>query len=227
MKIIMIFDERLGHNMSKKRFWDEFYSKNNKSSFEWLLEYNELVEAIDVSRSFSASRLMLDIGCGSSTFSCEFQKSLRQQSMLICADFSRDALLMLKKKHESSTNTTPLIDYIQCDGRRLPFRDGIFDLAIDKGYLDSILKDANMKLAHQKAFESLRATLKCVSSRGVLFQITDEPPELRLSFLDDFKLTSSSSSNFQLLNTTFKQIDLERNASTYFLYLISKESESD
>lgn len=193
--------------MWKKEFWDSFYAKkhNKRNKFEWLIDYKEFVDTIDIN-VIGAMTLLLDIGCGTSTFSRELQASLSRPCMLVCADFSHQALSSLMHQHQQHLDST-YVDYVQCNGRNLPFRNNLFDLGVDKGYVDSLLKGPTQDDANK----SIASVMEKINERGVLFQITDEPPELRQSLLDKhFNLTSS-----------FKQIELEN--SIYFLYIINKK----
>lgn len=205
--------------MSHEIFWDSFYSKRDRESFEWLVDHNELanLNTLDLtSRTQENLDLMLDVGCGTSTFSSELQLSCNQPSFLICVDFSHRALSILDQTLLKSNRRSALLDFVQCDGRNLPFRSQLFDLIIDKGYLDSVLKSEEKPTEY--ATKSIRSAVeKLEPSSGRLVQITDEPPELRMALLDEF-----ASSNRLDLNTTFKQIDLEQRNSTYYMYLISK-----
>lgn len=211
--------------MSEKVFWDRFYQKHGENSFEWLLDYSEFSDSTGESPSLGSNkntRLILDVGCGSSTFGYQLQKSLKFPSLLICADFLHLPLAFLKTKHfvECENNAVvPLVDYVQCDAKRLPFRDDLFDLVIDKGYLDSILKAKVYLDSLENAFKSMASILEKVNERGTLVQITDETPELRLGLLDEF---SQSSSNRFLISYTFKEIEITKNNSIFYFYFINK-----
>ena len=200
--------------MSSKSYWDLFYKKQQKKSFEWLVDNSCLDQLMPQIKINSKITFLLDVGCGSSLFSSQLKESLLQPAMLLCADFSFEALLHLK-----SCSPAKAIDFIQCDCKRLPFRLSLFDLAIDKGYLDSVLKQlsfVSVSKAMSETLESMYTILEKLDENQLLIQITDEQPELRISLLDEFRFKNDS---FEI-NYSFKEIQV--NESTYFAYFINK-----
>jgi SAM-dependent methyltransferase len=215
--------------MSKKIYWDKFYKKNDKQPFEWLIEFKDLKNNQEIVTDSNADSileslnlkgqdltLLVDVGCGTSLFSYGVQSSLRYKSLLVCSDFSDQALSILKEKHESY-NT--IIDYVQCDGKNMPFRNDIFDIAIDKGYIDSLLKSSDMNTALENAIVSIENILIKIDSsnkKAFVLQITDETPELRLSLLDQIGNKTLT------VSYTFKEIDLGHDL-IYYCYFIKKK----
>lgn len=215
-------------NMSQKLYWDKFYSKHNQSSFEWLIDHRDLNDQIDLCESEQPSehhtQILLDIGCGSSIFSHKLRKN--GSPLLICADFSQEALALLRNKHteldvnaNNQNRQRQYVDYVQCDCRYLPFRDDLFDLVIDKGFLDSLLKtNLDSSKAMLNASTSMRSILEKLATNGRLVQITDEEPDLRSSLLDE--LLFKYNCNFSY---SFKEFEVENKSSTfYYFYFIEK-----
>ena len=202
--------------MSEKKFWNSFYTKNNKQTFEWLINYDDFVKNLNLNEfNTNANRaFLLDAGCGTSIFSSKLRDSLRDESLLICADFSREALEFLKQKQNNSS----YIDHVQCNCKYLPFRNDLFDLIIDKGYLDSVLKSPKP--------DSIKNALECFNSllnkldysdklyKKFLLEITDETPELRISLYDQY----SNSNQFSYF---FKEIHIG-NDLYYYAYFVYK-----
>jgi hypothetical protein len=200
--------------MSSKSYWDLFYKKQKIKSFEWLVDNSCLEQLLPQINKSNTIAFLLDVGCGSSLFSSQLKESLPEPAMLLCADFSFDALLRLK-----SSTSAVAIDFIQCDCKRLPFRSSLFDLAIDKGYLDSVLKQLTLVSANKamsETLESMSTILEKLDENKLLIQITDEQPELRISLLDEFHFGNSS---FEI-NYSFKEIHV--NESIYFAYFINR-----
>lgn len=120
--------------MSQRLFWDKFYKKNNKNPFEWIVDTSSISEILSQINSFEkkASDLqtfLLDAGCGSSLYSSRLSESLPYKNYLLCADFSGDALELIKSNQEES-NMLLNVDFIQCNCKRLPIRDNVFDLIL-------------------------------------------------------------------------------------------------
>lgn len=202
------------HLMSQKTYWEKFYGQHNQ--FEWLLDFKKHLKEDELSDSVpKTTAFMLDIGCGTSSFSSDFQSSLKQSSFLICSDFSSQALSILKNNSSQSS----LIDYVQCDCLHLPFRDDLFDVALDKGLLDSLLKSKQPESAIRNSVMCMSGLLRLLESnksdnnRSVLIQITDEVPELRLSLIDQ---VNTESSRFYY---SFKEIELSDSSSLYVYFV--------
>ena len=200
-------------NMSKKSFWNKFYKQHSNENFEWLLEFNDslksLVANIQSVNNGEKITLLLDVGCGTSKFSHDLKKSMNT-NFLLCSDFSYEALDLLKSKSKLQT-----IDYVQCDCKYLPYRDNLFDLIIDKGFSDSLLKETNAQKSTQLTIKSIENQLEKVQQNGVIIQITDEEPELRIASLFD---------QLKDIEYTFKEIELDSGAN-YFVYFLNKKIE--
>ncbi|RNA41290.1 14 kDa phosphohistidine phosphatase-like [Brachionus plicatilis] len=170
-------------NMSKKSFWQKFYSKHSTDTFEWLIQFDDSLSSLIENATDSVNKsLILDVGCGTSQFSHKLKSSMPSANFLICSDFSHQALELLRSKSNSQT-----IDFVQCDCKKLPYRHGLFDLIIDKGFTDSLLKETNTKKSIQQTIDSIDNHLDKLDNLGFLIQITDEDPELRISgILDHF-----------------------------------------
>ena len=142
--------------MAEKKFWDKFYAKHHQESFEWLVDYGEaeqIVPSLIQANDVQSQDFILDCGCGTSLFSYQLLDSFKQTQQsgefLLCADFSSDALELLKKKQgELEKPLSSRVDFVRCNCKHLPFRDNLFDLIVDKGYLDSLLKEVNANHAY-------------------------------------------------------------------------------
>lgn len=199
--------------MSSKSYWDLYYTKKQQiQSFEWLVD-SSCLDHLMLQIDNTTTTFVLDIGCGSSLFSRQMTERLAQPGLLVCVDFSNEPLKYLK-----SISTRLAVDFVQCNCKRLPFRSDLFDLGVDKGYLDSVLKQltlVSVNTAMNETLESLRVCLEKLDENKLLLQITDEQPELRMSLLDEFK------DDLFEINYSFKEIN-DANESTYFAYFINK-----
>lgn len=76
--------------------------------------------------------LVLEIGAGTGTFTCTLRK---QDNLVISSDFSKEMIARAKSKNENIDH----IIYLQCDGEKLPFKNGIFDQVICIGLLHHMI----------------------------------------------------------------------------------------
>jgi hypothetical protein len=175
---------------------------------------------------------LLDAGCGTSMFGFDLSRSINSPVSLVCADFSREALNILRKKHndqllETSTarkrntsnslsqSSSLTIDYIECNCKYLPFKHDSFDMIVDKGYLDSVLKATNSTQSIKSSSRAICNLLESLNINGYLLQITDETPDLRMSLFDQLKHDGFKVGYF------FKEIDLD-NDRVYYAYFLRK-----
>ena len=130
-------------------------------------------------------------------------------------------LNILKKQNKNSSFSK--IDYVLCDCKNLPFCDNFFNLAIDKGYLDSILKSANSP--YSSAINSLENLLNKLDScdnenNNYIIQITDEVPELRIDLFD--RLLVHLVKNKDNIRFKFNYKEIHVNNQSYFVYYLYK-----
>ena len=215
--------------LSRKAFWDTYYTAN-QSKFEWLLgssDTQDVISQILPARSFS----LLDIGCGASTLAtdvCYFaQKGIGQVSAVLF-DISHGALEIQQKFHreiekryvkemDKRKKGQPLniemdnirFYYIQGDVKKMPFQAKTFDVVLDKGTTDSLLKDSQHGGAY--AQELVCQVQYVLAPGGHYVQVTDEDPDLRLTFMQKHWHSGSVS---------YKAVD--HGGHEYFIYIAKK-----
>mmetsp|Transcript_41228 Transcript_41228/g.81092 ORF Transcript_41228/g.81092 Transcript_41228/m.81092 type:complete len:247 (+) Transcript_41228:59-799(+) len=156
-------------------WWQKFYSKKGNSPFDWFEADQELVfEHLTRASSTNPSSNILHLGCGTSTW-CELLEDAFPSSRVTHLDVSELAVQTVKKR-------LPGKAIVVCaDARSLPFPDAELDLVVDKGAIDVFLV-SGMK---EDASRVLSEVARVLRPGGVYFQITAEPPELRIPSLED------------------------------------------
>ncbi|RUS91398.1 hypothetical protein EGW08_000828 [Elysia chlorotica] len=239
-------DEKL----SKFSYWKNRYKYRNKDVFEWFLEPGEIVEPIlnniahiqaqhSVGKTNSFLRY-IDIGCGLSDLSLHVLIHCPRPLSAAMVDFVSEALQYQNKRMQEyqqmvQLNSESTLHLICADVLCLPFRAGEFDVAIDKGTMDALLKDKGQ--GHFKSGLLMAEVTRLLSPGGRYLQISDEDPDSRLLFLESISNTKRAAWNcgkrveetheesmcgaapdfHKLSSWNFKSIQLKF-GSEYFLY---------
>ena len=124
-----------------------------------------------------------------------------------------------------------IVEHVQCDCSRgrLPFRDDMFDLIIDKGFTDSVLKNADTASATGNALATIESLVRKLDRTRVdatLVQITDEAPEMRINLLDQLDIILQRSvrlhyKSIELLDGDDNIYNHDDDAHSYFVYFLS------
>ena len=239
-KALFIVDVADGWSkLSSQKYWDKFYEKeydHQRQSFEWLFEYNDCKHVINQCLNKDHLNTVMDLGCGTSSLGVDMLTSIKEQIQMVLLDSSPKALSIQRERHNQShhlrtTNlkkdlvsskndidqlkTQPLPILISVDARVLPFKDGVFDVVIDKGTSDSLLKDR--KGGTDTVRQIWSEVIRVLHPGGRMLQITDEDPDSRMALLDkcirkrcDVEVTCSS-------------LHTKKNNWNYFVYVISKK----
>ena len=128
-------------------------------------------------------------------------------------DFSQGALLFQSHvfaQSNQSRNGGHTFCTIKGDATNLPVESETFDVVIDKGTVDSVLKD--ISTGSIMAGKVIAECVRVLCTSGVLLQMTDEDPDLRLALIDSLAL--SVTTNFKVVSTQQGQ--------EYFLYQVKK-----
>ncbi|XP_013383346.1 citrate synthase-lysine N-methyltransferase CSKMT, mitochondrial [Lingula anatina] len=121
-----------------------------------------------------------------------------------------------KKSSKLKTKMTSF--FLCCDAEMLPLKDHSMDLVIDKGTVDSVLKDKNNGLS--RARQMLKEAARILTPGGHYIQFTDEDPDARLSLLEnslcDFDV-------YRHFNITYSSLGFYGNGIEYFLYVVVRK----
>lgn len=158
---------------------------------------------------------VLDLGCGTSVVSNIMYKTCQLPLQLFCLDYAVDAVnyQRLKASKLSRGHHNSNMFYINGDATQLPFVSNLFDVIIDKGTTDSLLRIHDG--ATDAVTKCLSESLKCLTSNGAILQITDEDPDTRVTFIETIlKQTENPNCNISF-RTLCSSNDFE-----YFMYVI-------
>ncbi|KAK2188644.1 hypothetical protein NP493_126g04017 [Ridgeia piscesae] len=221
--------------MSKQAYWDEYYAlPKHKRPFDWLLDYTDVRDLLEAQLPATGHFVFLDVGCGTSSFASNvvFHNSPRVHTTGFCLDFSQPALLYQRQRHQrevcrriehNTSSKSPRIVspsesnlcFLRADARHFPFPNDLFYFVVDKGTTDAVLKDTRSGIA--TATRILQESLRVLKTSGTLWQITDEDPELRASFVHD----RGRHIGMDGLRVSFRAIEPNRGGE-YFVYTIRK-----
>lgn len=233
--------------MADQSFWNNFYaSRQGDKLFDWFVRFDDvrahLEPYLPPVGNNSLTRI-LEIGCGTSDFSLKLFEHLNRKCRIDCIDFSPEAIRALEKvirergffaktSDEEGSLETSLdprdwtgLTCHQADAKSLPFKEGTFLLAIDKGTSDAVLKGPNGDSAF---VDVVKECLRVLKPNGKLVQFSDEAPELRLNVLEHVKSefylqTGLANSKSCKIRVSWRELDT-RAGFQHFLYVVHKET---
>ena len=182
---MFIIPDRFGH-LASREYWDNLYTNTKENqSFEWLASYDVIRDKLHQILPARPFR-MLDLGCGTSDVTLQLLQDVDQQVEAWCVDYSMAALNLLRSRQlsalERSKNPNSVLYCVTADVTKLPFPGGFFDVVLDKGTSDSLMKDVTE--GRQSAQCLVHEALRVLESTGTLVQVTDEDPDLRMTLLE-------------------------------------------
>lgn len=170
---------------------------------------------------------ILEIGCGTSDISFELFNHLEGRCTIDCVDYSEKAVKIMKSRLEELKRQNKVINSVNCgitfhvaDARFLPFNDQQFDLSIDKGTSDAILRAKN---GEEEFIKTITENLRVLRNGGILLQFSDEGPESRMDLLHktiDIIGKVHESRNFR---AHYKELGCYQGID-YFMYTVHKKT---
>ncbi|XP_077867422.1 citrate synthase-lysine N-methyltransferase CSKMT, mitochondrial-like isoform X2 [Saccoglossus kowalevskii] len=208
------------NGMSKQSTWNRFYKmrqEKGEKSFDWFVKYDDIKESLEQYMPNDCAVQpfqLLDIGCGTSDFSSKLFSDIKASKLLYCIDFSQNAISHLVSLNmDSTTSLDHQIQFIIADATSLPFTSSTFDLVIDKGTLDAVLRNDN---GADMAVSAISEAIRVLKTNGHFLQISDEQPDTRFELLQQIAMKYNCQ-----LSVNFKQIDTSFGME-YFIYTINK-----
>eukprot|EP00929_Paragymnodinium_shiwhaense_P103216 TRINITY_DN66546_c0_g1_i1.p1 TRINITY_DN66546_c0_g1~~TRINITY_DN66546_c0_g1_i1.p1 ORF type:complete len:228 (+),score=24.93 TRINITY_DN66546_c0_g1_i1:1-684(+) len=161
----------------KHSYWDDRYSKDPEP-FDWYQRYSGLKDLIG--QYVKKSDHILQVGCGNSRLTEDMYED--GYTSMANIDISKVVIDHMTDAHRDKAGLT----WQQMNACALDFPDDTFDVALDKGTLDSVLCGEGSTANVAKMCSEMSRVLK---PDGVYFIVSYGTPENRLSYLenDDFK----------------------------------------
>ncbi|CAF1093725.1 unnamed protein product [Adineta ricciae] len=200
-------------DLSKQAYWDERFL--TEDSFEWFGDCSRLYPVLDQHFKSSPSRVLLHLGCGSSSLAEEMCN--RHYCHLV---YNVDYSFGILDKRRSIKTNQHVIDWIALDIRAMPLRSNYFDTIIEKGTLDVFFVGHEHHLWNppeelkEKIDLILTQISQCLqSNHGRFISISFQQPHFRRPFLAKRKYQWS----IQVHSVTDGNESVE-----YFVYVMRK-----
>ncbi|XP_064649297.1 eEF1A lysine and N-terminal methyltransferase-like [Lineus longissimus] len=156
-------------------YWEEFFKKRGKKSFEWYGEYADICGILH--KYVKTSDKILMVGCGNSQLSADMYDIGLQA--ITNVDISDVVIKQMKEKNKDRTE----MSFVKMDVTKMDFEAGSFSTVIDKGTLDALFTDKSDDVVKtvEKMFAEIGRVLRvggryiCVSlaQRHILDKIMD------------------------------------------------------
>lgn len=212
-------------DLSKKSFWEKFYTQLNNKNFEWFLGYEDLKEYLNDALEQNSKEIprILEIGCGTSNLSLQIFNHLQGRCIIDCVDYSKEAIRIMNSRLEKLTTEKKIftqhklkgrVSFHVADAQFLPFDNEQFHLSIDKGTSDAVLRAEN---GDDEFIRTVTENLRVLRNGGTIIQVSDEGPESRMDMLEKVTKVYQECS----LHTRCKNLGCFQGIE-YFLYTINK-----
>ncbi|XP_052824484.1 citrate synthase-lysine N-methyltransferase CSKMT, mitochondrial isoform X3 [Octopus bimaculoides] len=176
-----------GEALSKLKYWKYHYKKNlrEQNEFDWLLNSETVSNSVLNQLAIVQGNTILDLGCGMSSVSQKLLKKSQHPIFVHSLDYVASVIEHQKKLHSvvPKGNLSSGFDCIIADACLLPYKDKVFDIVVDKGTMDSLLKDDIKERRMQKFACLLEESLRILRPGGCFMQFTDEDPDIHYDIL--------------------------------------------
>ena len=156
-----------------------------KKEFDWLLDSSTVSYDIISRLENSTGHKILDLGCGNSSVSQKVIEKCRYAINIHCLDYVPSVIDHQAKLHSKLKRGHPSSCFVGIVGEAcaLPYCDNMFDIIIDKGTMDSLLKDSDKDRRQKKIILFLSESLRVLAPEGNFLQFTDEDPDIHYDTL--------------------------------------------
>lgn len=158
------------------QYWDDRYKESEKP-FDWYFGWKRLSK--EIKGQYSASDNVLVLGCGNSEMSDDML--VEGFPRIVSIDISPSVIVQMKEKYAGKKQ----LEWMEMDCTKMDaFKDGEFDLVIDKGTIDAIMCGLNSGPLVDKTMGEVFRVLK---KHGRLIVITFGSPSQRLPVMRQTK----------------------------------------
>lgn len=119
----------------KKEYWDSFFQKRGKKSFEWYGEFRDFKQYFQEEVTNKQQVQVLNIGCGNSELSAQLYDA--GYANLTNVDFSEVVIREMISKNQKRKQ----MKWLVMDMLNMSFENESFDVVIDKGALDALYSE--------------------------------------------------------------------------------------
>jgi len=145
--------------------WDKIYSKHSDVLEHFSLGYQALKPVFDA--NVNSKTGVAIVGCGISSLGADMAADGYKK--IANFDYSTVCIQRMKQKY----NDNPELTYTRLDLRHTPFTPPSFNVVIDKGTLDSMIKDCKGSLLEELIINYLYKIHSALNTNGVFFLITE------------------------------------------------------
>merc|ERR1711904_47554 len=196
----------------RKEYWDERYTKDTEP-FDWYQRYEGIKSTLD--RYVQPSHKVLMVGAGNSRLSEELYE--QQVKNITNIDISEVCVNHMKAKHEDK----PEMQWQKMNCTSLEFADVTFDVAIDKGTMDSILCGEGSTKHCSKMMSEISRVLK---PGGTYVVISYGQPDYRLNYFDKPEYNWNILPASSVPKPTVSVVEEQDPANVHYIYIMTKSS---
>lgn len=153
----------------KEEYWNSFFKKRDKKSFEWYGNFSQIYPIVQKSIQKENARILM-LGCGNSSFSYDlYQKGYRN---IVNIDFSDIVIEEMKLKYKQCSE----MKWIKMDMTEMEeLEKGSFDIVFDKGALDALMSSNTEQVIEnaEKMFGQIVNVLEPASGKYILYVCLD------------------------------------------------------
>ena len=153
-------------NYGEPDYWDQRYSKNDGSMFDWLEDWHSLKSML--SEIMKPDSKILVVGCGNA----ELSENMYDDGFHNISNIDISSVVIKQMSERNKDRTEMKYEVMDCTNMKFP--DNYFDIAIDKSTIDALLCGDNAYLMVAKLTKEVQRVLK---TDGVYVAISYGKPE--------------------------------------------------